>query len=481
MSTRITRDPDGSSGPDRRGSGPRQWPLVTASLLLCGLAIPVIARGALLADDFDNCLRPVDWGLAPTLANSWERLGPVRPARFLEILLTTGVCQNLPFGVAIAVPLALTIAVAWLLRALLRDMALPHPWPEVGGIVWLLQPLGTEAALWPAALHVPLGLALGLSAILLHRRGRPLLGSLAALAAFGSVEQAIFVLPLATALLVQPRHRRGATSLTAGTAVVVLLVYALSPGVDPRLDVGLVERAFALFAEPSFYVLYPALGVGAHSIPLAVVWAWPVSVALLAAAAAAGWLVGPAAPPMPVVRPSRRQVLTAVALVAALVLLALLPVVTTVPRQGSPRTFAPIWLILAGGAAFGGPLVRWVPPARAVAGALAAGAVLSLAFSVAVRLASADFVEHAAQQLAERSADGAVIAVCDVPRTVVEPAPRGSFAVHEFLYEGYARDALAYHTDRQAAFRLAGPLWPDRDCPAADEVDLRVHFDELRP
>ena len=44
-------------------------------------------------------------------------------------------------------------------------------------------------------------------------------------------------------------------------------------------------------------------------------------------------------------------------------------------------------------------------------------------------MASADAVEHAARQLGSRVADGDVVALCGVRRTVVEPAPRGAFAV----------------------------------------------------
>jgi hypothetical protein len=61
---------------------------------------------------------------------------------------------------------------------------------------------------------------------------------------------------------------------------------------------------------------------------------------------------------------------------------------------------------------------------------------------------------------------------------VVSPAPRGAFAVHEFIDEGTARDSLAYYTGRRARFLLAGPLWPDRPCPPG-EVDHVVAFGDL--
>jgi hypothetical protein len=61
---------------------------------------------------------------------------------------------------------------------------------------------------------------------------------------------------------------------------------------------------------------------------------------------------------------------------------------------------------------------------------------------------------------------------------VVEPAPRGAFAVHEFIYDWAAADALAFYTGRHVQFRLAGTLWA-QPCPAPGEVDLVVPFDEL--
>jgi hypothetical protein len=99
-----------------------------------------------------------------------------------------------------------------------------------------------------------------------------------------------------------------------------------------------------------------------------------------------------------------------------------LPLVATVPRQGSPRTFAPVWLVLAAAFALWGRYIRWRPAVRVAAGVFAAGAVASLVFSVSVRLASADLMENAALALAPRVPEGGVIAVCDVPRTVVDPA-----------------------------------------------------------
>ena len=95
-------------------------------------------------------------------------------------------------------------------------------------------------------------------------------------------------------------------------------------------------------------------------------------------------------------------------------------------------------------------------------------------------MASADAVEHAARQLGSRVADGDVVALCGVRRTVVEPAPRGAFAVHEFVYDWAAADALAYYTGRHVELRLAGELWA-QPCPDPRDVDIVVPFSELLP
>jgi hypothetical protein len=461
--------------PGRRGA--ERFLLPVAAALLVAVSLPVVWRGAPLGDDFHNCLGPIQQGFWGFLEASWERLGVIRAARFLEILLSTGVCRSLPFGVAIAVPLALTILVAVLLRRLLLELELPPLWADAGASVWLLQPLGSEAALWPAALHVPLGLALALGSLLLFRRGRIVWAAVAAVGAFLSVEQVIFALPVA-AWLVSPADRRSRSAVVAAAvAGVTLVAFLLWPGSDPRLRATLVERLLGAFDDPLFYLQYPAVGLGVHSIPLAIAWAFPLSLAALAVAGAAGvWLcprLAAAARPAPV----QARVATA----TLLVILVNVPVVLAVPRQGSPRVFTPTWLVLAAAVAAVGGAVRWRRGALlgAVLGLLAGGALLSLAWSAQVRVASADMVEHVARELGARVEDGDVVALCGVPRTVVEPAPRGAFAVHEFIYDWAAADALAYYTGRQVQFRLAGELWA-QPCPAAREVDLVVTFDELR-
>jgi hypothetical protein len=454
--------------------------LAIASFTL--LCLPVVLRGAPLADDFHNCIEPTRAGLDTFFAASIERLGAVRPARFVEILVTTGVCQHLPFGFAIAVPLALTLLVAVLLRALLQDLGAPAPWPTVGAVLWLAQPLGTEAALWPAALHIPLGLALALAALLLHRRGRHGWATVAALGACLSAEQVILALPLAVWLTAGAERRRQATILALLVVLVVVAAYAVSSGGDPRLQVPVGERLRGVVTDPAFYVLFPAVGLGGHSIPLAMRWAFPVSVAVGAAATLLGWWVGPALSEHAQMRPASRPNLgRSASLVLALLVLVNLPVVLQVPRQGSPRIFTPTWLVLAAVAAAVGARVRWRRPRLlgAALGLFVGGAVLSLALSVSVRVHTADFNEGAARWLAVRVPEGGVVAVCDVPRTVVTPAPRGAFAVHELIYDWAARDALYYYTGRNAQFRLAGPLWGTR-CPATAGVDVVVRFEELR-
>jgi hypothetical protein len=464
----------------RKGALVRSGSLLAgASVGFCLLALPVMIRGAPLADDFNNCIVPIRDGLGPMLAASWERLGVIRPARFVEIFVTTGVCQHLPFGVAIAVPLVLTLAVAWLLRALLKDLGVSHPWPDLGGVAWLLQPLGTEAALWPAALHVPLGLACALGCLLAQRRSHYLLGGAAALGAFASAEQSIIALPLAVWLITPGDRRRRATVSTGLLALAVIGAYLLMPAGDPRLQIGLWQRVTAVAGDPVFYLQFWAVGLGLHSIPLAVAWGFPLSVGLLAAGVGAGWFLGPRHVAQPT-RPTRGSMLLALASILAIIALMVLPLVATVPRQGSPRTFAPVWLVLAAAFALWGRYIRWRPAVRVAAGVFAAGAVASLVFSVSVRLASADLMENAALALAPRVPEGGVIAVCDVPRTVVDPAPRGAFAVHDLIYDWGARAALFYYTSRDATFVLHGPLWPDAECPSADAVDVHADFDDLR-
>ena len=135
-------------------------------------------------------------------------------------------------------------------------------------------------------------------------------------------------------------------------------------------------------------------------------------------------------------------------LVVALIALTNVIVVVAVPHQGSPRVFAPTWLVLAMAAAAAAGSITWHRPRLlgTAGGVFAAGAVLSLALSVSVRLRSADFTERAAAMVAARVPERGRVAICQVRRTVFEPAPRGAFAVHEFIYDWAAERALLYYT-----------------------------------
>jgi hypothetical protein len=157
------------------------------------------------------------------------------------------------------------------------------------------------------------------------------------------------------------------------------------------------------------------------------------------------------------------------------------PLLTTLPHPDSPRTFTPTWLVLAAVAALAGSRVRWRRPrlAAGVAGLCAAGMLLSLALSVWVRLETADFNEASSRWLAEHVPEGGAAAVCEVPRTVVTPAPNGAFALHE-LHEPTSKEAtVLYYTGRNLKIRRVGVYWQG-NCPKPPEVDLSVSFSDLR-
>jgi hypothetical protein len=176
----------------------------------------------------------------------------------------------------------------------------------------------------------------------------------------------------------------------------------------------------------------------------------------------------------------RRELFTGFVAVIAIIVLTNIVVIFSVPQQGSPRVFAPTWLVLAVAAGAGGASVQWRSPRLlgTIGGLFAAGAVLSLMLSVSVRLRTADFTARAAGVVAARIPDGGSVALCHVRRTVVQPAPRGAFAVHEFIYEWAAERALQYYTGHHATFYLSGELW-DRPCPPVRDADAVIDFDEL--
>ena len=454
--------------------------LLVIATLFVAVSLPVVVRGAPLADDFVNCLEPQRVGLSSALGDSLDRLGVLRKAHLIEIAVTTGVCQNLPFGFAIAVPLVLTLAVAVLLRGLLRDLGVMGPWPELAGALWLLQPVGMEAALWPAAMHVPLGLALALAALRLHRNGSYVWGSLAVVGACLSVEQVILALPVAVWLTVRPEWRRTALVSTLAVIVVLIVLIVAWPGDDPRLQASLAERVSSAVGDPAFFPRFVAVGLGAQSIPLAIMWSFPVGIGVLVAGALLGWRLAPdGVVPGPAQADWRAVVRT---FLAGLVLVVAInaPIVFNVPQQGSPRLFAPTWLVVCGVVGMVAPLVRFRRPRAwgALAGVFATAAILSLALSAWVRVQSAEFTESASRQIAAETSDDADIAVCGVTRTVVDPAPRGAFFVHEFVYDWAAREALDYYTDERADFSLSGELWAI-PCPTAADVDRVFAFDDL--
>jgi hypothetical protein len=200
--------------PERVG----RWLVLAVAGIVVLVMAPVVIRGGLLADENIICLRPVhDGGYTPYLEAIWQDTGIVRPARFLELLLISNTCRSIPYGFVIALPLLLKLTVGALLLGLLRDLRLRAPWPEIGTAIWLLEPLGTEAALWPAALHVLLGVGCCVAALRCFHRGLVGWGSALALAACLSIEQAIFSLPLAIWLVTPPAYRRRA--VVAGIAV----------------------------------------------------------------------------------------------------------------------------------------------------------------------------------------------------------------------------------------------------------------------
>jgi hypothetical protein len=75
--------------------------------------------------------------------------------------------------------------------------------------------------------------------------------------------------------------------------------------------------------------------------------------------------------------------------------------------------------------------------------------------------------------------DGEVVAICGIRRTVAEPSPRGAFAVHEFVYDWAAPEAVEYYTGRRAEFLLGGELWDDRSCPRSGEDVPVFSFSDL--
>jgi hypothetical protein len=469
-------------GRDARTGAARVLLVVIAGLFLL-ISLPVVLRGGPLRDDFDLCVSP-RWnsGLGVALDELLIEQGAVGlPQRLLQVGLISGFCGEVPFGVFIAVPLVLTLGVAVLLHSLLRDLGLHSPWPEIGAALWLLQPLGTDAALWATQLDIPLGLCLVLIALRAYRRGRLWWAVIASVVAYGMVEQATFALPLAAWLVAPPEARRRVAIVASGVLLSMVAIYLIWPGTSARTAVGFSDRLAAMVTDPAWYVRFPAVGLGLHSIPVAVWWAFPFSLgvlamgALLGARSAPAWLSG-----APRDQPRRAVPLRSALIFVALALLVNVPLITTLPHQHSPRTFTPTWLLLAALAALLGSQVRWrrMRLAGGVAGLLAAGALLSIAFSVSVRVRTADFTEASSRWLAERVPDGGIAVICNVPRTAVTPAPNGDFALHELHYPWAAEGALRYYTGRSAKIERFGAYWDGR-CPNPSQADLVINFSDV--
>jgi hypothetical protein len=295
------------------------------------------------------------------------------------------------------------------------------------------------------------------------------------------VEQATFALPLAACLVAPPQARRRVAAVASAVLVAMVATYLLWPGTSARTAVGLGDRLVAVVTDPTWYVRFPAIGLGLHSIPVAVWWAFPLSLGVLVAGALLGArsapaLVGGTPPDQPRHGISPRSILVFV----ALALLVNVPLIGTLPHQHSPRTFTPTWLLLVTLAVLFGSQVRWrrLRLAGGVAGVLAAGALLSIALSVSVRVRTADFTEASSRWLAERVPDGGLAVVCNVPRTAVTPAPNGDFALHEFIYPWAAEAAVRYYTGRSIRIERFGAYWEGR-CPDASRAALVVDFSQL--
>jgi hypothetical protein len=447
--------------------------LLLAFCLFAAVTLPVIVKGAPLLDDFSRCLRPQDPGY-------WsERLretGAFRPMKYLEIGIVNGLCRSVPFSFAILVPWLLTLGVALLLRALLRDLRVRPPWPEIGAGLWLLAPLGTESSLWPSALHVSLGLALALLGLRMVIRGRLVFGVVLGLLGCLGVEQLIFAFPMAAWWVSVPHQRWKVLTLSAAVSAGILVLYTALPGTAGRLALPLTERVISVFRDVEAYPIMVATGLGAHSIPTAIQWVFPWSVLVLACGLVAGCSLGPRLlePSGPNAPPNFRSIAMGVLLLALLNL----AVALSFPHPRSPRVFAPSWLALVAFLAIIGSRLTWRRKSLVggLAGVFIAGAVLSLALSAWVRVRSGDIVERAMTVIAAETPNHGIAAVCGVTRTVVEPAPSGDFSINEFL--SFTGDAYEYYTPEVAEIRVGGTYTPGR-CPELAGADAIFEFEEL--
>jgi hypothetical protein len=440
---------------------------------------PGIIGNAPLADDYFSCFHVAESGLSEVIRGTFERHGLVRPARFLEIVTIGTLCKSVPFFLLIMLPLLLTLGVALVLQFFLKEMGVPKPWPTIGAVIWLLQPLGTEAALWPSALHIPLGLILVLASLSCFRRGSFVGGILFGAGACFNIEQAIFALPIAVWLVTPGVHRIKAAVLAGMVTTIVLVLYSLFPGTDPRPPLSVAGMMLNVITEPFFYIRFPVTSLGLHSVPVAIYWALPMSILFIGMLAFLGFKAGPLL--FTGYAGDKRLGVSWLTLGGLLLLVLAInfPAMVTVPHPNAPRVFTPTWLLIAGVLALAGARVNWRRPAAAgaLSGALAGGLLLSIAFSASVRYQTGKFDEAALAWISDRVESGNVVAVCDAPRAVVRSAPNGDFHVHALLDNWMAGPAMWFHTGINVRFQI-NHVW-DETCSAVDGADVVFTFDEV--
>ena len=456
------------------------WLVIGSTGLVLLVFAPALVQGGLLADDYVKCLGPIQaGGYGPFLRDIWHDTGVVRPAQIIEVLLISKTCTHLPFGLVMLVPLSLKFAAGLLLWGLLCDLRVRTPWPEVGVAMWLLEPVGTEAALWPSALHVHLGLVCALAALRLYRRGFLVSAAFASAGAALSVEQVIFALPFAVWVTGSREHRRRATAVATVLMAIVIVVYATWPGHNERQALTLGERWHNVVAKGAWYRLLPHQRSGAvfgsARLPVGVSlqhcrgrcwgreWCATVCPSLARSDDATSRLRhrGSDGARCRCADRSRKR---------------------STHRHGSrilgahvyPDVARAVWRVAGRGAS-----ITWrrVRAFGALAGTFAAFAILSLALSVFVRVRTDRFNRAAAEWIAARTVDGSIVAVCDVDRTVVNPAPLGAFHLHELHSEWSSW--IEYHTGRRVQIRRSGQRYWGARCPDLRGATLVISFPRL--
>lgn len=473
-----------SSSPQTYRWGPRAaWTiLAVAAVLLVLTAAPVLLRGGPMADDYATCVASDADGVIGFLRGDMAYRGAVRPVRYLNAAWVGALCGDVPFGVIMLLPLVATLWAGVQVHRLLSATGVSPAWSGAAGAAWLLNPVGLEIATWPAAAHVPIGLGAALLAARLLRARRWSAALASAVLGVLCLEQLIFVLPLLAWAAAPTDRRRGALAAAISVSVVVLAVYSVFPGLDERTTASVADRLVAPFQDLQWYIRFPAIGLGAGALPGTIRWAglWTV-VAVAAGGVLGGWLLGGAlraTPNPPSSQMSRRELLQTAAVGLSVVLLLNLPSIVTVPRDTSPRIFAPTWMAMSVALGLIGarlPLRRPVV-AGAVLGCAAALSALALGFAADVRVRHAELSEQLLARIAsEVPQDGSVV-LCAVPPKLVPNAPAGAFALHDLFYDWVAEPALLHHEGRRASVRVFHPREP---CPTEPAADLHVSLDEL--